>query len=193
MPTFKMSPVFEGSIKEKLKKLVKAQQSVKGYDVGFIKSRYSRAKNSKQSTTPNSTKTEVKENSVSGGQKKNRKNTQKGSKSNRPVLVAQVAIWNEFGTKNIPERPFFRTANKTVEKKLIKMIAKDLNEKDNYVLDETAVGRLGLVHEIEVKESIRKWSKPENSASTIRIKGFDDPLIDTRLMRDSVVSKVIKK
>lgn len=107
--------------------------------------------------------------------------------------VSEVAFYNEFGTSNgIPERPFFRQANASVEKKLIRLVSKEVNESNSFVLKRAAVDRMALVHEGEVKESITNLKEPPNKPSTIKAKGSANPLIDTGTMRASVTHKVIK-
>ena len=43
--------------------------------------------------------------------------------------VAAVAAWNEFGTKNIPERPFFRNALAESERGVSNILAKGIDTK----------------------------------------------------------------
>ena len=84
----------------------------------------------------------------------------------------------------IPPRPFFRT-----------MIARD---KDKYAGDlavliesngynaKTALGKLGKNIQDELKKTIVGWNSPGNAASTVARKKRDDPLVETRQMRDTV-------
>ena len=118
------------------------------------------------------------------------------SKYQDGIPVASVAVEQEFGvsSKNvkIPERPFFKIANKNVEKPIISILDKKLTETDNYVLSELEVSRLALIHESAVKEEITKLQDPPNSPTTIKMKGSSNPLIDHGDMRRSVTYKVIK-
>ena len=101
--------------------------------------------------------------------------------------VAQVAFYNEFGTKNIPMRPFFRTmiANEspTWGNKLAKLLAKDFE-------GEKALNALGMDISGALEESIIGWTTPSNAPSTIAKKGFDKALIDTGHMKNSITHKV---
>ena len=150
-------------IEARLKRFLAKNQVVSGYDVGFIKSANYLIK------------------------------TTKGETKKGPT-VAEVAVRNEFGFPKgrIPERPYFRKANKKVEKPLIRFIDRNLTEKDAYVLSETDVKLMGQLHEGAVKESITALKAPPNKPSTIRQKGSSNPLIDTGQMRRSVISKVVK-
>jgi hypothetical protein len=84
----------------------------------------------------------------------------------------------------IPARPFFRT-----------MIAKDqghyagdlatLIESSDYNA-KTALGKLGKNIQEELKKTIVGWTSPGNAASTKARKKRDDPLVETRQMRDTV-------
>lgn len=103
----------------------------------------------------------------------------------RPSLsVAQVAFWNEFGTKRAPPRPFFRTTiseqSKTWGDKLGKAVV-------FYKYDGAlALSAVGLSMKDDITASIARWTTPPNAASTIARKGFNKPLIHTGVMQRSV-------
>lgn len=107
-----------------------------------------------------------------------------------PVLVAQVAFWNEFGTKRAPPRPFMRT---TVAKRSTAwgtILSKALVY---YKMDgDKALAALGTQMQSDIRESIVNWSSPPNAARTVAIKGFNDPLIDDGTMQRVVNYQVIK-
>jgi len=113
--------------------------------------------------------------------------------------VPAVAIANEFGTKSksgkthIPERPFFRLADKKVSPKLTSMIRGLLNQQDAYILTQKDVKRLGLLHESAIKKEIVDLREPVNAPSTLAAKApRTNPLIDTGLMRISTTFKIIE-
>ncbi len=56
--------------------------------------------------------------------------------------VAAVAAWNEFGTKTIPERSFFRNALAESERGVSNILAKGI-ETEKMVVDEQLAGRAG--------------------------------------------------
>jgi hypothetical protein len=129
------------------------------------------------------------------------------------VSVAQVAFWNEFGTKGrlagpmpsaeqiaegirrepervggSPPRPFFR-----------RMVAKDSPEWADHLgqaLIATkgdgpkALALMGEEIKGQLMQSINELTEPPLAASTIRRKGFAKPLIDTSHMLNSVAYRV---
>jgi len=107
------------------------------------------------------------------------------------LSVAQVAYWNEFGTKTSPPRPFFRG-----------MIAKDspawgnrltkILLSVNYDINLTLI-RMGGTIINELQDSIIEFADPPNAASTIAKKGFNKPLIDSGDMQRKVQAEVIDK
>lgn len=108
--------------------------------------------------------------------------------------VAMVAVYNEFGTEqhgkeHTPERPFFRNANDSVGKKLVKVIRNAWQKLGK--ITRTLVGKLGMVHQNEVQKSIIDLKEPPNAPFTIWAKkGKANPLIDTGTMLRSVTYKV---
>lgn len=154
-------------LEQTLKKLAEARQSTKGYDVGFFKSSEHVTKQKDGKTVTQPT--------------------------------AYIAAIQEFGApeKNIPERPFFRQANKKVEKILIKYFRTVLSLKNNYVINENEMRQIALKHEGVVKERITDLREPPNAPATIKAKSkegktSDNPLIDTGQMRQAVIGKVVK-
>jgi hypothetical protein len=128
--------------------------------------------------------------------------------------VAQVAFWNEFGTKGhasktpgpsaeaiaagearepelvggSPPRPFFR-----------RMVAKESPEWADHLgkaLIATkgdgpkALALMGEEIKGQLMQSINELTEPPLAASTIRRKGFSKPLIDTAHMLNSVAYRV---
>jgi len=119
----------------------------------------------------------------------------KGSKYTNGTQVAQVAVWNNFGTRSkktrkvrIPERPFFSQATeiyKADRKRIIKEV---------FVPQRTLRKSVALVGKKVVKliqARITKLKTPEKSEETLRLRpGKTNPLIDTGLMRKSVLFKI---
>lgn len=111
--------------------------------------------------------------------------------------VAGVAAVQEFGTIDagkghntvIPARPFFRTAIAEGKPDYGKLIETSLKLTDGNA--EKALTVIGRKIQTDVQESIRNWSDPPNAESTIKQKGFNDPLIGkTRRMVNSVQMQV---
>lgn len=116
--------------------------------------------------------------------------------------VITRGIVNEFGTENagknknvtIPERSFVRSTYNKNYKKVAKdftKIAKNIS-RGNYNVN-AKLKEIGLKQELEIKKTINSLKIPSNALSTIKNKGFDNPLIETGEMRDKVSSKLVNK
>ena len=103
------------------------------------------------------------------------------------TFVAQVAYFNEFGTLNIPMRPFFRNA---INKNIKKWYATLQNGINQNATPSKALAIVGEVARADIVESITSLREPPNAESTIKSKKSTNPLIDTGLMRRSVTYKV---
>jgi len=88
-------------------------------------------------------------------------------------------------TITIPPRPFFRTMITQNQRSWAPTLARIL--KTNKRIDaESALSMLGEIMVGQLKASIIAMKSPPNAPSTIRKKGFDDPLIETGHMLNSV-------
>lgn len=98
--------------------------------------------------------------------------------------VATVAAWNEWGTINSPERPFFRDM---VERKSPRwgITLGNILRKNDYD-SEHSLALMGELVKGQLVQSINNWSSPANADSTVAKKGFNKPLIDTAVMLRSV-------
>lgn len=107
----------------------------------------------------------------------------------KPLPVALVAFWNEFGTVRAPARPFFRTTIARQSGYWGEVLAKGMIY---YKADGAkALAALGTVMQSDIRESIVKWSTPPNAASTVKIKGFQKPLVDDGTMQRTVNYQVM--
>lgn len=104
--------------------------------------------------------------------------------------VAQVAFWNEFGTKTSPPRPFFRGWINDKSKEWGPALGLALKAK-NYDAQK-AMKLLGSGMADQLVASINNFSSPPNSPRTIAIKGFNAPLRDSMVMALAVDSEVVK-
>lgn len=86
------------------------------------------------------------------------------------------AIYNEFGTDKIPARPFIRRGLDNIEKEL----------------DKTPE-QIGSKMVQNIKKAINDSNYPRNAVSTVKKKGFDFPLIETRDMYNSLTFRVTKE
>lgn len=87
------------------------------------------------------------------------------------LTVADVAVFNEFGTSRSPERAFMRTTAKSIT---TKMIALGQSLLSSYIAGkvtlDAALDRMGLTVQAAIKRTIRDWEEPPNAESTIRAK-----------------------
>ena len=97
--------------------------------------------------------------------------------------VAEVAAFNEFGGGHTPPRPFMRTLVQNHRKIWRKILQDELPKEDNA---HTALATLAEYMVDDLKDYIKIWTYPPNAPSTIAKKGFNDPLVDTGRMMDSV-------
>jgi hypothetical protein len=97
------------------------------------------------------------------------------------ISIAQAAFWNEYGTTTAPARPAFRT---TIARK-----SKDWGVKLGLAIKATnfdgrkALALLGQDMRDDLENMIAQWDSPPNSPLTVKIKGFDKPLVDRGLMQ----------
>lgn len=104
--------------------------------------------------------------------------------------VAAVAAWNEFGTKNIPERPAIRIANAQNELELIRIIRTQVDPL-TMVITKRVGGSIGVSQQGATKKSIVYLRDPENAESTL-LKKFPktNPLVNSGLYARSITYKV---
>lgn len=105
--------------------------------------------------------------------------------------LAAVAIYNEYGTKNIPKRPFMRIATDEKEKawnnmteKLVGMVI------DGSIGSDQSLELLGNKAVGDVQEVIGSNKLARNAPGTIKQKGSSSPLIDTGRLRQSIKFKI---
>ena len=106
--------------------------------------------------------------------------------------IAEVAAWNEFGTKHIPERPFLRQSVDKNISTIKAMCAAQLKEMADGKADaDKAIRAIGALQVGLIQYEIIEGDFVDNSLSTKKIKGGSvtaqtTPLIDTGRMRQSV-------
>jgi len=110
---------------------------------------------------------------------------------NDNLQVAQVAKWNEEGTTTNPTRPFMRHLVSSLDGVYTSTFAASIQSiligKSSFSKEYKKLGPL-LVEDMQ--EVIAEWSTPPNSPTTVAKKGFNNPLVDTGLMHDSVEFRV---
>ena len=107
------------------------------------------------------------------------------------VDLVDVAVWNEFGTRHIPARPFMRIAADKNENKwnryAERCVAAALKNRANI---NNAVYLLGEQIKGDVQRVFGSGELAPNKASTIRRKGSSVPLIDHGDLRRSIGYKI---
>jgi len=104
-----------------------------------------------------------------------------------------VAAANEFGTSRIPERSFLRSTLSENEGKYSALMEKAVKAvADGKLTLERAANLIGLEMVGDVQEKITTLSTPPNAPSTIKKKGFNNPLIETGHLRTQISHKLRK-
>ena len=108
-----------------------------------------------------------------------------GSYANGADIV-EIASYNEFGTSDIPARPFMKQSWENHEAEL----QAACEEANSVILNggsaEEACNLIGAVGVGLIQEEIVSGGFAPNAPSTVRKKGSAQPLIDTGQMRQSI-------
>lgn len=114
------------------------------------------------------------------------------SKYDDGMPVAQVAFWNEFGTKKMPERAFFRHGNILAAKQVVKIFNRDKISRGKETISRAKINKVGnmWVNELQLSIEGKGITYVANAPSTIQQKGSSQPLVDTSLMLASPNYKV---
>ncbi len=116
------------------------------------------------------------------------------SKEKNGADVCAVAAWNEFGTINIPSRPFMRKSVDDNKDEISAYMRKKVEEViSGRKTAEQVFKEIGLFQKGLIQKKITDGSFEPNAPSTIRQKKSDKPLIDTGRMRQSVEIFIEKK
>ena len=111
------------------------------------------------------------------------------------VPIWLYASYNEFGSTNVPARPFFRSAiNKN--RKIIISEMKGFFAKvgTGKMTGEQALNGIGLIVQGMIQDSIKNGDWQANAPSTIRAKkGKGQPLIETGSMLRAVSFEIRRK
>ena len=102
----------------------------------------------------------------------------------KPISVAEVASANEYGGGHRPPRPFMRETLKRRAHKWRGILRDILPQYADNI--KKALEHLGDVAAEDLSDMIRIWTNPPNAPSTIARKGFNDPLVDSGKMMNSV-------
>lgn len=111
------------------------------------------------------------------------------------VSVGEVALWNEFGTENIPERSFVRSTYDENEAKIAQWTAELLAEVSIGLISMTkALETLGFRYQVLIQNKITSGPPPANAPATLAAKQRagvgSTPLNWTKLLLRSIGYKV---
>ena len=109
------------------------------------------------------------------------------------VDVVDIAAFNEFGTFEIPARPFMRRTADRAHPDLDRFTRGQLQAVYAGGSAAQLLNRTGLFYQNRMQETVRTaytWAVP-NSAVTIDAKGSDKPLIDDGVMLASIDFQVL--
>ena len=116
-----------------------------------------------------------------------------GTKLKEELTILEVAVFNEFGTKNIPERSFIRS---TYDEKKNEWWALTKNLKSKIYKGtsdvKTSLKIIGEKIVADDQKKIRSNVPPPNKPSTVRRKKSSKTLIDTGQLLGSIKYKVYK-
>lgn len=108
----------------------------------------------------------------------------------KPATVVDIATFNEFGTVDIPARPFLRSTFDEKNKAWTQFTQRLLNLMPAGTTPEMILDLLGQKAVADVQQKIVDLREPPNAPSTIAQKGSSNPLIDTGRLRQSVSYEV---
>jgi len=107
--------------------------------------------------------------------------------------VIDKAVYNEFGTRDIPERPFMRNGFREGTPEL-RRLARQLAGRiiAGTMTKEQALNRMGGKGKQLIQDSITDMRDPPNAQSTIDRKGSSNPLVDEGEMKGKVTWEIDK-
>lgn len=117
---------------------------------------------------------------------------------NDNLPVATVWSWQEEGlpAQNIPPRPAIRVGfmapikKGSYDKLFVDSMQRIAEGKSTFKEEYT---RIGIQAKADLKKAVADWDTPPNSPFTVAEKGFNNPLIDSGLLYESIDFKVDKK
>lgn len=107
--------------------------------------------------------------------------------------VVDVAVWNEYGTSNMPSRPFIRQCYALNSEKAYQMLGKALDLILSGGQPEAALTKVGAWYQNRMKHTLQTYPWQPNMASTIARKKGSRPLIDTGLLLKSISHQIKDK
>lgn len=96
----------------------------------------------------------------------------------------EVATFNEYGGGHTPPRPFIRYTQQKYTKNWVGFVQDDLPVSMDAKETFTYLGKMIKGH---LSDTVKGWTSPPNAPSTIKKKGFDNPLVDSGNMSDDFI------
>ena len=101
----------------------------------------------------------------------------------KAIPVAQVALFNEYGGGHTPPRPFMNKTFRWYHRKWLKTIEGLVYDTMNL---RATLEDMGPTIVADIQSVIEDLDNPPNAPATIKQKGFNNPLIDSGQMLNSV-------
>lgn len=101
--------------------------------------------------------------------------------------VLDIAVWNHFGTRRIPARPFIKVAffrGRAAARGMMERMARAIIA--GQMTMQQALGLMGQWGMGQIQTTIASSIPPPNAPSTVERKGSSTTLIDTGRMRQAV-------
>lgn len=96
----------------------------------------------------------------------------------------QVASYNEYGGWNRPPRPFIAKCVRENEQDWKKFVIKKAKNAQSMA---SILWSLGPKVKMDLSDTVKKFSTPPNAPSTIKMKGFNNPLVDSGNMSEAFI------
>lgn len=117
---------------------------------------------------------------------------------NDNLPVATVWSWQEEGlpAQNIPTRPAIRVGfmapikKGSYDKMFLESMVRIAEGRSTFKEEYT---KIGMKAKKDLKQAVADWDTPPNAPYTVAEKGFNNPLIDSGLLYESIDFKVDKK
>lgn len=105
--------------------------------------------------------------------------------------LALIAAVHEFGSEDVPERPWLRTSIRENSDKRSRLNKVNLVKivKGTLTVDQ-ALGQLGLMASSDAQKKVRSGPFAPLAEATIKAKGSSKPLIDTGNFIQNIISEV---
>ncbi|MBE6725088.1 MAG: hypothetical protein E7576_07865 [Ruminococcaceae bacterium] len=100
--------------------------------------------------------------------------------------VADVAMYNEFGTSKIPPRPFMEQSFKRHEVEYVEECENIFNAMIKGQKTDSLIRKFGAKVKQDIVDEIELGQFVPNAPSTVAKKGFNKPLYETGLMEKSI-------